>query len=180
MISLVVWSGAILFARAILFAPTVYMYIWIVQIRSLKVHLHEIFFLVFCTDNTYIGQIIRLWVFSILFLNSPTYANFFNIRRWLRWRGVSFPVNRVNAEWNSMLTESMQRESPRHLSQHGMMESLRMLVLSALTSWREVSLHVDSVDMESHSALTQLTGSLTLHWLSWQGVSLSVDLVCRR
>jgi hypothetical protein len=39
---------------------------------------------------------------------------------------------------------------------------------------------VNSVDVESHSALTQLTWSLTLRWLSWRGVSLHVNSVCGR
>ncbi len=90
----------------------------------------------------------------------------FNIWRWLSWRRVSLPVNWVNAKWDSMSTESMQSETPRQLSQRGMMKSLWMLVPSALTqltwslvprllSWREVSLRIDSADGESHSALTQ-------------------------
>jgi hypothetical protein len=51
-----------------------------------------------------------------------------------------------------------------------------MLVPSALTqlTW---SLRVDSVDVVSHLALTQFTGSLTPHLLSLRGVSLRIDSV---
>ncbi len=91
---------------------------------------------------------------------------FVNIWRWLSWRRVSLPGNWVNAKWDSMSTESTQSETPRQLSQRGMMKSSWMLVPSALTqltwslipcwlSWRGVLLCVDSVDGESHSALAQ-------------------------
>jgi hypothetical protein len=48
----------------------------------LKVHLHEIFFvLIFCTDQTHIGQIIRLLNVFNFFLEFADLFKFFNIRR---------------------------------------------------------------------------------------------------
>ncbi len=116
----------------------------------------------------------------------------FNIWRWLSWCGVSFPVNWVNAKWDSMSTVSTRSETPRQLSQQGIeifvnvgalcIDSFDVESHSMLTkltwnlckcwyplrwlSWCGVLLCVDSVDMKSHSVLTQLTGSLTPHWLS--------------
>ncbi len=72
------------------------------------------------------------------------------------WRQVRFHVNWVNAEWDSTSTESMQSETPRQLSQCRRHQHLRRFY---------------------HSVLTQLTWSLTLHWLSWCGISLGVDSV---
>ncbi len=66
-------------------------------------------------------------------------------------RQVRLNVDCVNAEWDSTSNESMQNN--------------------------EIFVNVGafcvvSVDVESHSVLTQLTWSLTLHWLSWRGDSL--------
>jgi hypothetical protein len=112
----------------------------------------------FCTYQTYIGQIIRLLRVFDFVLEFADLFVFFNIWRWLSWRRVSFPVNWVNAKWDSMSTESSQSETPRQLSQRRMMISSWMLVTSALT---------------------QLTWSLILRWLSWCGVSLRVNSVAR-
>ncbi len=132
----------------------------------LKVHLHEIFLFRFFALIKHTGQIIRLLSVFDFVLEFADLFEFFNIWRWLSWRRVSFPVNWVNAKWDSTSTESMRNETPHQLSQRGLMKSSWMLVSSALTqlmwsliprwlSWRGVSLRVDSVDGESHSALTQ-------------------------
>ncbi len=60
--------------------------------------------------------------------------------RQLSQRRMRLHVNWVNAEWDSTSTESTQ---------------------NTLTFTKILSFRVDSVDMESHSALTQLTWSLT-------------------
>jgi hypothetical protein len=90
----------------------------------------------------------------------------FNIWWWLSCCRVSFPVDWVNAKWDSISTESKQSETPRQLSQCGMMKSRKCWCPLHRLGRRGVSLRVDSVDMESHSALTQLMGSLTPRWLS--------------
>ncbi len=100
--------------------------------------------------------------FSMLYSNSPTYSNF------LTFRGDS-----VDAESHSPSTESTPSETPCRLSQRRVRLHVNwvnaewwMLVPSALTqltwsliprwlSWRGVSLRVNSVDGESHSAWTQ-------------------------
>jgi hypothetical protein len=61
---------------------------------------------------------------------------------------VRLHVNWVNPEWDSTSTESTQK---------------------APTFTKISSFRVDSVDVESHSALTQSTWSLTWRWLSWRG-----------
>ncbi len=78
------------------------------------------------------------------------------IFRTLSQRGVRLPINWVNAEWDSMSTESMRSETPRQLSQRRRHQHLRRF---------------------HHSALTELTWSLTPRWLSRHGVSLGVDSV---
>ncbi len=90
----------------------------------------------------------------------------FNIWRWLSWCRVSFRqlsqrqvrlhVNWVSIELDSTSTESTQNDE----------------IFVSVGAFC-----IDSVDMESHSELTQLTCSLTPRWLSWQGVSLRVDSV---
>jgi hypothetical protein len=123
----------------------------------LKIHLHEIFFLqVFCTDPTYIGQIIKLLSVFDFVLEFADHLNFFYIQRWLNWCWVSFPVNWVNAKGDSTSPESTVND--------------------------EIFVNVGAfcVDVESHSVLTQLTWSLTLRWLSWRGVSLRIDSACGR
>jgi hypothetical protein len=69
---------------------------------------------------------------------------------------VRIHVNWVNAEWDSTSTESTQK---------------------APTFMKISSFHVDSVDMEFHSTLTQSMLSLTPCWLSQHGDSLCVDSV---
>jgi hypothetical protein len=51
--------------------------------KYLKVHLHEFFVLVlvFCTDQTYIGQIIRLSIVFNFVLGFAYLFKFFNIQR---------------------------------------------------------------------------------------------------
>jgi hypothetical protein len=70
-----------------------------------------------------IGQIIRLLNFFDFVLEFADLFDFFNIRRWLSWRGVSFLVNWVKAKWDSTSTESTKSETPRQLSQRGMIKS---------------------------------------------------------
>jgi hypothetical protein len=69
---------------------------------------------------------------------------------------VRLHINWFNAEWDSTSTESMPK-APR---------------IRKISSFR-----VDSVDMESHSMLTQLMSSLTWHWLSWRIVRICVNWV---
>jgi hypothetical protein len=95
---------------------------------------------------------------------------FFNIRRWLSCREVRLHVKWVNAKWVSTSTELTWNETSCQLSQCGMIKIF--VNVGAFC--------VDSVDVESHSVLTQLTWSLTPRWLSWRGVSLRVDSVCER
>ncbi len=72
------------------------------------------------------------------------------------WRQVRFHVKWVNAEWDSTSTESTQKTP---------------------TFTKILSFHVDSVDMESHSSLTQLMWSLTWRWLSWRRMRLRINWV---
>jgi hypothetical protein len=72
---------------------------------------------------------------------------------------VRLHVNWVNAEWDSTSTESTRND--------------KIFVNVGVFC-------VDSVDMKSHSPLTQLTGSLTSRWLSWRRVWLRVDSVWGR
>ncbi len=74
--------------------------------------------------------------------------------RQLSQLGVRLHINWVNAEWDSMSTESTQMTP---------------------TFTKILSFRVDSVDVESHSMLTQLTWSLTWHWLSLRGMRLRVN-----
>ncbi len=76
--------------------------------------------------------------------------------RQLSQRRVRLHVNWVIAEWDSRSTESTQK---------------------APTFTKISSFRVDSVDVESHSALTQSTWSLTWRWLSWLGMRLGVNRV---
>jgi hypothetical protein len=66
-----------------------------------------------------------------------------------------FHVNLVNIEWDSTSNESMQRAP-----------TFTKISIPCWLSWRGVSLRVDTVDMESHLALTQLTGNETPRQLS--------------
>ncbi len=76
--------------------------------------------------------------------------------RQLSQRGASLHINWVNTEWDSTSTESTQKTP---------------------TFTKILSFRVDSVDVESYSALTQLTWSLTWRWLSWRGMRLRVNWV---
>jgi hypothetical protein len=76
--------------------------------------------------------------------------------RQLSQLGMRLHVNWVNAEWDSMSTESMQNKP---------------------TFTKILSFRVDSVDMESQSMLTQLMWSLTWLWLSWRGMRLCINWV---
>jgi hypothetical protein len=76
--------------------------------------------------------------------------------RQLSQREVRLHVNWVNAEWDSTSTESKQKTP---------------------TFTKILSFRVDSVDVKSHSALTQLTWNLTWRWLSWRGMRLCVNWV---
>jgi hypothetical protein len=111
----------------------------------------EIFWSGFCTDQTYIGQIISiLSVFNFVL----EFADLFKF--------LPSGSDSVDAESHSPSTESTLSETPRQLSQRRMMKSSKMLVASALAQlpWR-LTPHWLSWG-KSHSALTQLTGNLTL------------------
>ncbi len=112
-----------------------------VEIFTLKYTCMRFFVLVFGTDKTYIRQIIRLLsVFDFVL----EFAKFLNIWRWLSCCGFSFPVNWINAKWDSTSTESTRNDE---------------IFVNVC------AFCVDSVDVESLSALTQLMVSLTLRWL---------------
>ncbi len=81
------------------------------------------------------------------------------IPRQLSQPQVRFHVIWVNAEWDSTPTESTRND--------------KIFVNVGVFC-------VDSVDVESHPALTQLTRSLAPHWLSWQRVWLRIDSVWGR
>jgi hypothetical protein len=82
---------------------------------------------VFCTEQTYIGQIIILLSVFDVVLEFADLFEFFNIWRWLSWRRVSLPVNWVNAEWDSTSTESTRNETPGQLREPGMMKASGVL-----------------------------------------------------
>ncbi len=131
-----------------------------------------------------------MW-FQFVLLNSQKYSKFW-------W----FCGDLVHEESHSQSTESTQSQTFSQLSQRRvrlsvnwvnfrMIKTLNTSVSSKINkwiniiltvrclSWHGVSLSVDSVNVESHSMLAQLTGSLTPCWLSWQGVSLHVGSVDR-
>jgi hypothetical protein len=94
----------------------------------------------------------------------------------LFWLDSSFE-HRVNAEWDSLSTESTQIETPHQQSQWGVRlginwvngegtNNYKDLIIPRWLSWHGVSLHVDSVDVESHLMLTQMTGNETLYQLN--------------
>ncbi len=124
------------------------------------------FVLVFCTDQTYMGQIIR---FLSLFNFVLEFADSCKI--------LTFGGDSVDAESHSPSTVSAPSETPHWLSQHG----VRLHINWVNAKWwnlRNVGAFcIDSVDVESHSALTQLMWSLIPRWLSWWGVVLCVDSV---
>ncbi len=78
------------------------------------------------------------------------------VPRQLSQRQVRLHVNRVNAEWDSTSTESTRND--------------KIFVNVGVFC-------VDSVNVDSHSALTQLMWSLTPRWHSWRGVWLCVNSV---
>ncbi len=117
--------------------------------------------LVFYTDQRYIGQIMRLLSVFDFVLEFADLFKYFNIRWWLSWWEDSFPS-----------TESTPSETPHWLSQREFRLSVNWVnaewwflckcwCLLRWLRWHGVSLHVDSVVMESHSVLTQLMGSFT-------------------
>ncbi len=92
---------------------------------------------------------------------------------------LTFGSDSVDSESHSLSTESTPSETPRQQSQRGVRPHFNWVnaewwnprkcwCLLLLLSWCGVSLRVDSVDMESHSALTQLIGNLTPRQLSVQ------------
>jgi hypothetical protein len=114
------------------------------------------FVLVFCSDQTYIGQIIRLLsVFNFVLEFADLFKFFLHlavtqltqnlIPHQLNQHQVRHHVDRVNGEWDSMSTESTRNGEV-------------FVNVGAFC--------VDSVDVESHSTLTQLKWSLTLCWIS--------------
>ncbi len=83
----------------------------------------------------------------------------------------------VNGEWDSPSTESTQSETPCQLSQRGVRLHVNWVnaegtdidedfIIPRWLCWRGVSHCVDSVDMESHLALTQLMRNETRRQLS--------------
>jgi hypothetical protein len=78
----------------------------------------------------------------------------------LSQRRMRLHTNWVNAEWDSTLTESMQNETPHQLSQCGMRKYLQGFHHSAMIQlmWSRTPRLL--VNMESHSALTQLTRNM--------------------
>ncbi len=126
----------------------------------------DFFVLIFCTYRTHIGQIKRLLKFFDFVLEFADLFEFFNIRWWLSWRRVSFLVNWVNAKWASTSTESMRNDKIFLNVGVSALTQLTWRLTPRWLSWHGVSLRVDSVDVESHSALTQLKESLTLLRLS--------------
>ncbi len=98
--------------------------------QQLRTHLFKgtlawdfLFRFLYRSNIQYIGQIIRLLSVSIFVLEFADLFDFINIRLWLSWRRVSFPVNWVYANWDSTLPESMGSEIPCKLSQNGIMKS---------------------------------------------------------
>ncbi len=94
----------------------------------------------------------------------------------LLWFDSSF-AHWVNAEWDSPSTESMRSETSSQLSQHGVRFHVNWVnaednniyedfIILRWLSWHWLSLRVDSVDVESHLALTQLTRDETRCQLS--------------
>ncbi len=110
----------------------------------------DLFVLVICTYQTHIGQIIIFLNFFDFVLEFADLFKFFKhsavtltrslIPRQLSQHQVRLHVNWINAEWDSTSTESMWNDE--------------IFVNVGVFC-------VDSVDAESHSALTQLTKSLT-------------------
>ncbi len=98
-------------------------------------------------------------------------------------------ANWVDAEWDSPSTESMRSETPRQLSQSGVRLHVNWVnagggtniyedfIIPRWLSWPGVSLRVDSVDVESHLALTQLTGMrLGINWVTAECKKIRISL----
>ncbi len=85
--------------------------------------------------------------------------------RRLSQRRVRLPVDWVNAEWEFTSTESMQSENSRRLNQRRRHKHVEYFFILRWLGWRGVSFRVDSVDVESYSALTRSTKILTWRWL---------------
>ncbi len=84
----------------------------------------------------------------------------------LSQRGVRLHINIVNAEWDSTSTESMQKAPTFTKISSFRVDSVDVEGHSTLTQLTGVSHRVDSVDVESNLALTQLTGNETVRQLS--------------
>ncbi len=78
---------------------------------------------------------------------------------------LSQPQVRLRVAWDSTSTESTRNDEIFLNVGAFCIGSVDVESHSALTQLTEVSLSVDSVDGESHSVLTNLTGSLTPHRL---------------
>ncbi len=131
--------------------------------------MHEIFCCSILHWSNIYRQILRLSsVFDFVF----EFTNLFKFFRHLavtQLRGSLIPcqlsqlqvrlhINWINAEWDFTSTESTNDEIFVNVG----------------------AFCIDSVDIESHSTLTQLMWSLTPHWLSLGEVSLHVNSVCGR
>jgi hypothetical protein len=95
---------------------------------------------------------------------------------WLFWIDSS-SSHWVDSEWDSPSTESTRSETTHQLSQCGVRLHVNWVnaegtniyedfIIPRWLSWRGVSLRVDSVDVESHLVLTQLTRNETRCQLS--------------
>ncbi len=95
------------------------------NLKAIIPWMHEIcvnFFVLIGWDQTSKEQRKRLLDFFDFISEFADIFNFFLPRPWLSWREVLFPVNWVNTEWDSPLTESTQSETLHQLSQRGMMQ----------------------------------------------------------
>ncbi len=92
---------------------------------------------------------------------------------WLDWSFAHW----VDAEWDSPSTESTWSETTCQLSQGGVRVRVNLVkaegkniyedfIIPRWLRWRRVSLHIDSVNVESHLTLTQLMGNETPRQLS--------------
>ncbi len=85
----------------------------------------------------------------------------------LSWRGVRLPVNWVKAgsETQCQLSKRGVRLHVNWVNAEGN-NIYEDFIIPRWLSWRGVSLCIDSVDMESHLALTQLTRNEIWHQMS--------------
>jgi hypothetical protein len=79
----------------------------------------------------------------------------------LSQRGVRLSVNWVNVEWDSTSTESTRVRLHVNWVNAEDTNIYEDFIILHWLSWRGVSLRVDSVDVESHLAFTQLTRNET-------------------